>query len=233
MASSENSRSAVDQNFIALAQAWMQNPADKLLGLIWSGYDRMRADDPVIDARDLERSITQLLEPRIRASMSGYEPFYVQHAPFERETMMPPPAQPPEYDLAFVLRADERLMWPIEAKVLETPKAISAYVEDINKQFLTCRYAPFSSSGAMLGYLLEGNSAQAFAAIAEKLSCLLEPVSEHPVKNNRVSKHVRSVPPGKTYPVSFACYHLILDYLELRRASAEPRSKLPSHSSPA
>jgi hypothetical protein len=214
------SAKAVDPNFVVLAQAWMRNPTEALLGFIWSAYARMQADKPQVDTRDLERSITQLLEPRVRSSMTGYEPFYVQHGPFERETMMPPPAQPPEYDLAFVLRADERIMWPIEAKVLETPKAIASYVHDINEQFLTCRYAPFSGSGAMLGYLLNGEAAEAFDTIAQKLSCVLDPVPEHADKNNRVSRHTRAVPTGKNYPASFSCYHLVLEYIGLSRASA-------------
>jgi hypothetical protein len=65
----------------------------------------MQADNPHIDTRDLERSITQLPEPRA-VSMRRYEPFYVQHGPFERETML----QRPECDLALVLRADERII---------------------------------------------------------------------------------------------------------------------------
>ena len=197
----------------------MRNPIEALLGFIWSAFELMVADNPEVDARDLERGITQLLEPRVHSSMTGYEPFYVQHGPYEHETMKPPPAQPPEYDLAFVWRTDARVMWPIEAKVLETPKAIASYVNDINEQFLTCRYAPFSGSGAMLGYLLTGNAAEAFDTIAEKLSCALDPVPEHTNQNNRVSRHTRAVPSGKTYPASFSCYHVILEYMGLSRAS--------------
>jgi hypothetical protein len=88
----------------------MQNPAYWILGFVWAAYDEMLAHPPANDTRDLERSITQLLEPRIRDSMTGFEPFYVQHGSYERETMMAPPAQPPAYDLAFVLRADERII---------------------------------------------------------------------------------------------------------------------------
>jgi len=214
------STTAVDPNFVVLVRAWMSNPAEMLLGFVWSAYDVMRKDNPEIDTHDLERSITQLLEPRVRASMTGYEPFYVQHGPFERETMMPAPAQPPQYDLAFVLRANERVMWPLEAKVLEKAKAVARYVRDIEEQYLTCRYAPFSGSAAMLGYLLDGEATDAFAAIAHKLSCALDPVPGHANRNNRVSQHARCVPPSKAYPASFACYHLILDYVGLRRAQS-------------
>ena len=85
--------------FLALVHRWMQSPAQTLLGFIWLAYEDMRACPPDVDTRDLERSITQLLEPRVRNAMTGDEPFYVQHGPFERETMRAAPAQPPEYDL--------------------------------------------------------------------------------------------------------------------------------------
>ena len=210
---------SVDPAFVALARSWMQNAPVQFLGIIWLAYEEMRASPPHVDARDLERSITQLLEPRVRGVMTGDEPFYIQHGPFERETMKPPPAQPPEYDLAFVFRADERIMWPMEAKVLERPKRVAAYARDVQNEFLTCRYAPFSSSGAMLGYLLTGKSEDVFTAIAGKLGCTLEPVTGHSAKPNRLSHHKRNVPAGKPYPVEFDCYHMILEYPDLSRTT--------------
>ena len=200
-----------------MVRAWMQNPAEKFLGFVWMAYDDMRTSRPTLDPRDLERSITQLLEPRVRDVMTGDESFYVQHTPYERETMKPPPAQPPEYDLAFVFRADERIMWPMEAKVLETPNAVADYVRDLQREFLTCRYAPFSDSGAMLGYLLTGSPNDLFARLAHRLSCTLHPVHEHLSRPNRVSHHTRTVPPGKRYPKAFHCFHLVLEFPDLSR----------------
>lgn len=208
-----------DPEFIALAQAWMGNPSKQFIGLVWAGYAAMRAALPVIDDRDLERSITQLLEPRIRQAMSGDEPFYIQHGPYERETMQKPPAQPPQYDLAFVLRSDDRIMWPLEAKVMETPKTVARYVKDVRDEFLTCRYGPFSNSGAMLGYLLTGDGAEALSAIGAALGCKMEPLAEHLDKPASLSRHDRTVPAGKSYPASFECYHLILYWPELKRAA--------------
>src|SRR5205085_8445710 len=121
--------------------------------------------------KDLERSITGSLELRIRGVMSGYEPFVIQHGPYERESMLLPPAQPPQYDLAFKLRAQEWIMWPLEAKVLETDGAVNDYRNDLNNEFLTCRYAPFSSEGAMLGYLLTGTTENVFRNLEEKIPC--------------------------------------------------------------
>ena len=132
--------------------------------------------------------------------------------------MKEPPAQPPEYDLAFVFRADERVFWPIEAKVLESPSNVSNYVRDICEEFLSCRYGPFANSGAMLAYLLSGQADSVFKSIEEKLGCSLHPVAEHPRKPTRVSHHLRTVPAGKAYPTEFDCYHLVLGYFGLSRS---------------
>jgi hypothetical protein len=210
--------SVPDPALLALVATWTNDQANILLSYVWAAYDSMRANMPYVDPRDLERSITQLLEPRINDAMTGDEPFYIQHGSFEHETMASPPAQPPAYDLAFVLRADERIMWPIEAKVLETPKTVAEYERDIRQEFLTCRYGPFSGAGAMLGYLLAGTAAEALKAIEAKLGCALYMVPTFAARPHRVSNHQRTVPAGKNYPVDFHCYHLILEYTELSRS---------------
>lgn len=179
----------------------------------------MRSENPAVNGQDLERSITQLLAPRIDRAMSGDEPFYVQHGPFERETMQPPPAQPPEYDIAFVLRKEERIMWPMEAKVLETSGTVSEYIKAIREQFLTCRYAPFTGEGSMLGYLLSGTTDETFENIAKKTPCEMK---DHPAFSSfpqKLSQHNRNVPMGKTYPSTFCCHHLILKFPDLKRNS--------------
>lgn len=212
-----NSATAIDPAFVRLARSWAKEPARQFLSFIWLAYKDLIDSIQVIDGRDLERSITQLLEPRVKDAMSGDEPFYVQHGPYERETMRAPPAQPPEYDLAFVLRADARIMWPLEAKVLKKPGSVAAYVRDVTDEYLTCRYAPFSDSGAMLGYLLNGKPEEAFTAIADKLGTVLDEITDLPPATNRCSKHVRTVPAGKPYPPEFRCYHLILEFQSARR----------------
>ncbi len=204
-------------DFIHIASAWSRNQSEILLGLVWQAYDQMRRDNPFIDGRDLERSITQLLEPRIRRVMSGDEPFGVQHGSYERETMKAPPAQPPQYDLAFFLNAEERIMWPLEAKVLETAGTVSEYVRDIREEFLKCRYAPFSSEGAMIAYLLSGTPRDAFHNISEKVPCELVDHPSFSSRPQKVSRHLRSVPTGKAYPASFRCHHLILEFPGVER----------------
>ena len=147
--------------------------------------------------------------------------------------MSAPPAQPHEYDLAFVFRTDERVMWPLEAKVLETPRRMSNYMRDLNEEYLTFRYAPFSNSAAMLGYLLTGRAGEAFLEIEGRLGQKLEGVPAHATRPNRMSHHKRDVPRGTRYPSEFSCFHLILEYRGLRRAGGRRASSGEDIESPA
>jgi len=213
-------------DFVALVAEWCANQSTLLLGYVWQAYDALKTPlPPAIDQEDLERSITQLLEARIHQVMTGDEPFYVQHGPYERETKMPAPAQPPQYDIAFVLLADERIMWPLEAKVLKSDRrsAARAYAADLREQFLTCRYAPFSSEAAMLGYLLSGTPEVTFGSIASSVPCILEPHGSFSNCPHRVSRHSRKVPAGKCYSHRFTCHHLLLQFPGL---SAQPELPL-------
>jgi len=194
---------------------WKAAGSSVLLEFVWQAYDRFRAGvlaelDPAIEDEDLERSITQLLEPEIRQVMTGFEPFRVQHGPYERETRALPPAQPPQYDIAFILQSNPRVMWPLEAKVLKSDGAVAAYIAEIRENFLTCRYSPFSSEAAMLGYLLSGEPRKTFANIAQKSNWQFRQHPDFAERAHKTSDHTREVPIGKQYPVEFRCHHLIL-----------------------
>ena len=201
--------------FSILADAWNKDASIILLGYIWQAYDSLQKEVlTLIDCdradEELERSITQLLEPLIHKTMTGYEPFYVQHGAYENETRQPSPAQPPEYDIAFVLTANPRIMWPLEAKVLRTAGRIAAYVKDVLNEFLTCRYAPFSKEAGMLGYLFGGDPDQAFEHIARELKCRLHNHAAFAGRPHMTSDHNRNVRKNKSYPREFRCHHLIL-----------------------
>jgi len=202
----------------ALSAIWTDDLINTLLNVIWEAYDRLLiqfasqiAWDEEYD--DLERSITQEFEREIRRGRNAYLPCDIQHGPYEKETRAKAPAQPPQYDLAFVFTDDTRLMWPLEAKVLKTDKATDAglneYIKAIKENYLTCRYAPLSNSGAMLGYLKVGNPDSIFANIATGLSCTLNSYSPLP-RHHKTSDHIRAVPTGKNYPPDFHCHHLVL-----------------------
>lgn len=201
--------------FARLAADWTQDAAVCLLTFVWAGYDLLKAellgrvDIKEADA-DLERSITQLLEPRIRRAMSGDEPFDIQHGSYEHETSQPPPAQPPQYDLAFVLRANDRIMWPLEAKLIRSEGGVARYTSELKANFLTCRYAPFSREAAMLGYLLITNTEQVFENISRSVPCTLARFDPFASRPHRTSSHLRRPPAGKSYARRFRCHHLLL-----------------------
>lgn len=207
-----------------VARNWSKDFSANLLRRVWQGYDLLcrevlsqidlsKAED------DLERNITELLEPRIRRCMSSDEPFYIQHGPCERESRRPAPAQPPQYDMAFILNANERFMWPLEAKVLKSyrKKDLAQYALHIRKQFLTCRYAPFSSEAAMLGYLLSKDSDKVFDNIEALVSCKLYHDHKFLNRPHKISDHKRRVPSEKEdeYPDIFRCHHLILQMTKM------------------
>ncbi|MHC4212028.1 MAG: hypothetical protein ACYSWP_01520 [Planctomycetota bacterium] len=201
--------------FTSLLNEWNDSGSAILLKLVWKGYDifcrEVLADiDCSQSDEDLERDITQHFEPRIHQAMTRYEPFYVQHCPYERETRKKSPAQPPEYDIAFVWRSNPRIMWPLEAKILRTDSALAEYVKEVKNNFLTCRYAPFSAEAGMIGYLLSGMPRKVFEKIARDLKCKLHDHPEFKEQNHKFSKHQRKVPRKKLYPRNFCCHHIIL-----------------------
>ena len=202
--------------FADLAREWPPTLTTRALKFVWLGYDLLQKDllRP-IDCRkvnkQIEKSLSQPLQLRINRVMTGDEPFDVQHEVPEFEMSYSDQAQPPSYDIAFILRANERIILPLEAKILRTEKAVSKYVNEINLNFLTCRYAPFSSEAGMLGYLLKGNSRQAFDNISQRTPCQL---CDHPdflEREHKTSGHRRTVPVGKPFPCDFLCHHLILE----------------------
>jgi hypothetical protein len=199
----------VYEEFGQLARKWRADASTLMLGWIWAGYDLLAAE--VLSSvkwelaeDDLEREFTELLEIRIRQSMPPETFCYIQHESKERETRKPPPAQPSEYDLAFVLFANERIKWPVEAKILKTDQQVA------QDEFLTCKYAPFSAEGAMLGYMLSGDPEKAFIKIGGSLRTKLDTHPDFPDRNHRISSHRRKVPKGKVYPNIFRCHHLML-----------------------
>ncbi len=207
-----------DAAFIELAARWIGDVEPDFIDHVWAGFERLKVAPATFNGRDLERSITQLLAAAIDDVVPGEAPYYIQHGPYERETMLAPPAQPPAYDLAFVLRADPRVMWPAEAKVLSSTKALADYLADIREQYLTCRYAPFSASGAMLGYLLGGGAEEVLENIAQRLGvAFMETTPISPERPHRSTVHDRLVPAGKSYPTPFRCHHIVLGFHGLRR----------------
>jgi hypothetical protein len=201
--------------FSVIAELWNEDVLTLMLGYVWQGYallcsDLLGAIDVNLADEQLERSITQYLTPKVRQCMTGDEPFDVEQGVFEFEKRFSASAQPPLYDLAFVLKSNPRIMWPLEAKLLRTEGAVGEYVKEIRDNFLTCRYAPFSKEGAMLGYLMSGTPPNAFENIRLKLPCVLEDHPKFGSQDHKISSHTRPCPAETPYPANFLCHHLIL-----------------------
>lgn len=202
-------------DFISVVKKWNKNASEIMLRYVWEAYDVLKEETfTKIDwnqtYQHIEVNITQLFEPKIRACMSGFEPFFLQHGPFEFESRSGSKGQPPQYDIAFIWKANPRIMWPLEAKVLKSDGDLSEYIKEIHNNFLTCRYAPFSSEGAMLGYLLKGTPDNVFRNIERKLPCTLIDHIAFPERDHKISDHKRVVPASKNYSKLFRCNHLIL-----------------------
>ncbi|MCA6572817.1 MAG: hypothetical protein IM537_16555 [Pseudanabaena sp. M57BS1SP1A06MG] len=212
-------------DFVELAKMWNPAATSILLNLIWQGYDlcfqEILSKVDVLQSDDqLERELTQILDLYIRQGMQGFEPFILQHESYEME--LRGAYRPRQYDLAFVWFTNPKIKYPLEAKVLRLDISVNEYVNEITSNFLTCQYSPFSSQGAMLGYLLQGNTATAFKNIATSVPCTL---SDHPDfvgRDHKISDHQRVVPEDKTYPDKFRCHHLLL------QLSKEPNVKQAS-----
>ena len=116
-----------------------------------------------------EESLNSLFALRIQQCKSGDEPFGVQHQPPEQTKRKRGKGRSPQPDIGFMLYDYPRAVWPLEGKILAQDQAVGPYVAEIRNNFITARYATFSSEGAMLGYLLHGEPDRAFAAIATRL----------------------------------------------------------------
>jgi hypothetical protein len=203
------------EDFAKLAARWRQDASERLLSIVWAGYDQLRMTvleglDWTRVGDDLERTITQLLLLCIQKCMTGKEPFYPQHGFYEAESRLAAPAQPPMYDIAFVWLANPRIMWPLEAKVLRSELAVSEYIRELNENFLSCRYAPFCGEGAMLAYLLAGRGSRVLEEISVKLELPLRGHETFPLRDHGISEHTRLVPLGKEYVAEFRCHHLVM-----------------------
>jgi len=200
-------------DFVELAQLWNPNAISILINLVWEGYDMLATEflsqiNSDGTEEQLERSITQALVVRINQVKTGDEPFVVLQEVYEFETSKSAQAQPPQYDIAFILIANERIIWPLEAKVIKSNIDVTEYVKEINNNFMTYRYAPFSSQGGMLGYLFSDDSNEAFINIATEVPCTLNAHPDFPGRDHRTSDHQR-VNSEKSYPVNFRCHHLL------------------------
>ena len=199
----------VPEDFVAMARRWCPDVVEIMLGYVWQGFDRMREEqfDVNSDDENIEDDITALAYVRISALMDGKAPYCLMHKPSENERRKGPSPTP---DLGFVWLANPRAVFPLEAKVLRTDGSVSAYIKEIADNFLTGRYASFSSEAAMMGYLLRGFPENAFGSISDRLGCQLGSHPSFRNRNHRCSDHLRRA--DELGNKHFRCHHMIMDF---------------------
>jgi hypothetical protein len=183
-----------------------------MLRSVWLAFDQLREESFQLDRDDqnVEDSITFFAYLRMQELVDGMAPYSLVHKPLEDEHRTSPFGPSPTPDLGFVYKANPRAVFPIEAKLLRTDSSVSAYVREIQENFLSGRYACFSSEAAMLGYLLSGVPATAFDRISAKMKCPLKNYAPLSDRDHRVSQHTRHTGAEKAEP--FRCHHMIVDF---------------------
>jgi len=201
--------------FQQVADRWCQDQSRLLLSLVWQGYDLLLSRYFNIvpfsgDDEAREESLNYLLTVRIQQCQSGYEPFRVVHQPPEQTRRKRGKGRSPQPDIGFALYDYPRTVWPLEGKILAHERATGPYLKEIKNNFLTGRYATFSSEGAMLGYLLRGDPEQTFLVIAAELRQTPRPHPHFVNRPHRISNHRRDDVPHRNSPREFTCHHLLL-----------------------
>jgi hypothetical protein len=186
-----------------------------MLGYVWAGFDGFKTEvldkhpPPTRDDADLERDLTEMLYPHILRALPAPLPYYLQHEKKEREQATPG-RQPPEPDLSFILFSNIRVTFPMDAKVLErdTVAGMADYADTVQNRFVRCVYAPFSTEGAMIAFLLAGSVRTVFQSLGTAMACTISRRAYIATRNHKTSSHVRSAAACKYK--AFRCHHLVM-----------------------
>ena len=191
----------MDEESHRVAQEWARGATSQILDWTWRGFDALHAN--LLSRINLQQPLEQLerdltskhfIEINLLwAQETGGYPTIVPHPEYpENETRPPAPGKPPAYDFAFVWRDNERVTWPIEAKVIPTERTLADYLADTVK-FTSGTAAPLTGEGAQIAYLLTGTAAGFFANLAAHHPLKAAPnLSSRP---HRVSGHPRNPAP--------------------------------------
>lgn len=195
-----------DPDVRELASVWASENCVRVLGWTWRAFDALMAKHaPAVDfsqpmeqlERDLVRCHFVEIQLLFASETDGYATVVPQHEWPELESRKSAAAKPPAYDLAFISTANQRWAWPIEAKVLPTPATLAEYLKDVSDKYVAGVASPLLGDGAMIAYLLQKDSAQAFFQnLAAKLQQSLQLVPEFAERTHRMTDHVRTSNPN-------------------------------------
>ena len=198
-----------------MASRWCQDQSRLLLELVWRGYDRLLSQDlNVVPFSDTDEAKEKSLNTFWQFGLTVHERrrAVLRRARAARadETETRERAiSAAGYRVHAVQIIRERFgRWKQKFWPTTRPSGLT-WLKSTNN-FITCRYATFSSEGAMLGYLLHGEPERTFAAITTRLrqNLILHPhFLDRP---QRISHHQRDDAPHMHSPREFTCHHLLL-----------------------
>ena len=197
-------------DFATVAATWQNDGITRLLGYVWDGYDELCRQKPSTLNPSDEVNINLHLAIQIQRKKPKNCPFDFVHTPPELATRRTSSRPAPAPDFGFHPRDEIRVMFPLEAKVLKTERDLSKYLKALRTSFLQCRYAPYSTEGVMLGYLLTGDTESAFKNLKRKLRTKLDIHRVFFMRPHRLSEHQRRHRRCKNSPAEFRCHHLMM-----------------------
>jgi hypothetical protein len=206
----------MDEESLVQAQRWAGEVAIHVLDWTWRAFDQLAAEH--LSQVDLQRPLEQLERDltskhfiqinRIWAKETeGFSSLTPHHEFPENETRPPAPGKPPAYDLAFVWCENQRVAWPLEAKVVQAPGALANYMGDVQK-FLSATAAPLVGEGGQIAYLLRGTATEFFGELASRLNQRVEEVAPFQNRPHRASHHRRVFAPD------LRLHHLVMHLRE-------------------
>lgn len=196
----------------ALPIEWARGATTQILRWVWLAFDALHARllpvDFAVPLEQLERDLVRLHYQNLlevwRRETQGFPSIQPHHEWPEMESRKSAQAKPPAYDLAFVDITHSRWVWPLEAKVLDTPHTLSDYMGDVNHKFVAGIAAPLCGDGGMIGYLLSGQADDVFTRLEENYQLRLTPMSEPAGRPQRRSEHSRATAP------TLRLHHLVM-----------------------
>lgn len=157
----------------------------------------------------LERDLTSKhfveIQRLFAAETDGYPSIIPHHEYPENESRPGGSGKPPASDISFVWFENQRVSWPIEAKVVPTPGTLAEYLGDTQK-FVDGIAAPLVGEGAQVAYLLTGKTDKFFRNLSTRLPSPLQEFPEFSDRAHRVSSHARtSLPDLQLHHMAMYC----------------------------
>ena len=201
------------------AEDWAASATSQVLSWTWQAFDSLHANvvahvDMTQPLDQLERDLTSKhfieIQRIFGAETDGFSSVIPHHEFPESESAPGGSGRPPASDISFIWYENQRISWPVEAKILKTPSTLANYLGDTEK-FNKGIVAPFIGQGAQIAYLLTGATDAFFDNLAAALQTSLQRVAIFSARPHRTTTHSRSDRPS-----------LILHHLAMYCGPAEP-----------